>query len=103
MNCFEIVISEDKLDPLLSYLRSDFGGYHYDDEKDPSYFSRLLSDFGELDLLDELKQYHAWTLDQPQGKKILYRRRFRSWLKLALQFKQDPWSRPYWLVREKNA
>ena len=27
MNYFEVVISEDKLDLILSYLRSDFGGY----------------------------------------------------------------------------
>ena len=103
MDVLEITAPKHKIEPLLSYLLSDFSEYPYDDLKDPPYFLRLLTDFGDLDLLDELKQYHAWTLDQPQTKKIHYRSRFRSWLKLSLQFRQAPGRPPYWLVRRANA
>lgn len=77
-----------KLDQLLSYLSVDFDGYSYSEDKDRKYFSRLIDEFGDLDIAEELKQFHAWTLDQPDDKKIYYRSRFRSWLKTARDFKQ---------------
>lgn len=89
-----------KLDQLLEYLRSEFECYPYHDDKDPKYFNRLISEFSELDIDDELRQYHAWTLDQSDHKKIYYRSRFRSWLKTSLLFKNSTKPQlPHWLRR----
>jgi len=93
-----------KLDQLLSYLKSEFEIYPYSETKDPNYFGRLLDEFPDLDIGDELRQYHAWILDQPDDKKIYYRSRFRSWLKTALQFKtQKIAEMPSWLKRRTYA
>lgn len=77
-----------KLDQLLSYLSVEFDRYSFSEEKDRKYYSQLIDEFGDLDIAEELKQFHAWTLDQPDDKKIFYRSRFRSWLKTARDFKQ---------------
>jgi len=75
-----------KLDQLLGYLSSEFDGYSFNEEKDRKYFARLIDEFADMDLSEELRQFHAWTLDQPDDKKIYYRSRFRSWLKTARDF-----------------
>ena len=72
---------------VLNYLQLDFDGYPYERAKDGKYFERLLLEFPDLDIEEELKQYHAWILDQPSWKKISYRSRFRQWLKRSLQFR----------------
>ena len=94
-------MSSDPLVRLLGYLIQDFNGYPYDYEKDPAYFGRLLAEFPEIDIDDELRQYHAWVLDQPNGKKIYYRSRFRAWLKTAKKFRQESLVKrtPLWLRR----
>lgn len=76
-----------KLEQLLTYLSTIFDGYNYSEEKDLKYFSRLIEEFSDLDITEELKQFHAWTLDQPDDKKIYYRSRFRSWLKTARDYR----------------
>ncbi len=89
-----------KRDRLLNYLLSHFEGYPYHEDKDPKYFDRLITEFSEIDIEDELRQYHAWCLDQSDDKKIYYRSRFRSWLKTAHQFKNNPAPElPSWLRR----
>lgn len=100
MNLLADTASTARLAPILVYLKEHFSGYPYDDSKDPAYFSRLLEDFCDLNILEELKSYHAWTLDQPAEKKIFYRSRFRSWLKTAVRFQQGAYYRPYqWRCR----
>jgi hypothetical protein len=76
-----------KLEQILGYLSNEFDGYPYCKEKEQKYFNRLINEFTDIDLFDELKQFHAWTLDQSDDKKIYYRSRFRSWLKTARDFK----------------
>jgi hypothetical protein len=95
--------SGSKIFVLLDYLAREFDGYPYDYDKDHPYFRRLIDDFSELDVEEELKQFHAWTLDQAAGKKIYYRSRFRTWLKTALSFLRNPPQRiPYWLQRRNE-
>lgn len=84
------------LEGLLNYLKCDFELYPYSEERDPRYYAQLLKEFDSLDLLEELKQYHAWILDQPEEKKISYRSRFRSWLKTAQGFKSRPYFTSHW-------
>jgi len=76
-----------KLMRVVNYLKLDFDGYPYEWEKDGKYFEKLLLEFPELDIEEELKQYHAWILDQPLWKKISYRSRFRQWLKRSIEFR----------------
>lgn len=83
----EITEPNFKLIGVLNYLKLDFDGYPYEWEKDEKYFGKLLLEFPELDIEEELKQYHAWILDQPSWKKISYRSRFRQWLKRSIEFR----------------
>lgn len=83
----EITEPNFKLIGVLNYLKLDFDGYPYECEKDEKYFGKLLLEFPKLDIEEELKQYHAWILDQPSWKKISYRSRFRQWLKRSIEFR----------------
>lgn len=87
-------VPEPKIDILLHYLWRDFSEYSFDREKDQKYFTRLIDEFSDLDIEEELKQYHAWVLDQPEHKKIYYRSRFRSWLKTSREFRLKKPSKP---------
>jgi len=52
------------------------------------YFECLLQDFGgNIDLINDLKQFHAWSLDQPSTRRINHRARFRLWLSSDYQDK----------------
>jgi hypothetical protein len=85
-----------KLGALLKFLSCSFDKYPFDENKDSKYFNLLIQDFTDLDIGDELRQYHAWTLDQPDDKKIYYRSRFRSWLKTARDYKTERPMEGYW-------
>lgn len=92
MDCFVLIEQADRqnqIERTLSYLRNAFDGYPYHENKDPRYFTRLFQEFSGLDIEEELKQYHAWVLDQDENKKISYRSRFRTWLKTAVRFKSS--------------
>lgn len=91
----EITEQNFKLIGVLNYLKLDFDGYPYEWEKDEKYFGKLLLEFPELDIGEELKQYHAWILDQPSWKKISYRSRFRQWLKRSIEFRSGRWHLQY--------
>jgi hypothetical protein len=88
--------SDRSFEKIIFYLRNRFEGYPFCYSKDPMYFMQLSEDFKDLELLEELKQYHAWVLDQPEDKKIFYRSRFRSWLKTAQGFKGRPHCSSHW-------
>lgn len=83
-----VEVPKPKLDTLLHYLWLEFSEYSFQLEKDRKYFTRLIEEFSDLDIEEELKQYHAWVLDQPDHKKIYYRSRFRSWLKTSREFRE---------------
>ena len=88
-----------KLSKLLEFLSCSFNRYPFDEVKDTRYFDLLIAEFSDLDIEDELRQYHAWTLDQPDDKKIYYRSRFRSWLKKARDFKTERPMEASWLTK----
>lgn len=91
-----------KLSRLLTYLQVEFDRYPYHEDKDPKYFNRLIGEFPQLDIEEELRQYHAWILDQPDHKKIYFRSRFRSWLKTSQRFKESQSNGlPPWLRRRR--
>jgi hypothetical protein len=92
-----------KLNRLLEFLSCFFQRYPFDETKDSKYFAMLIEEFSDLDIEDELRQYHAWTLDQPDDKKIYYRSRFRSWLKRARDYRTERPLEGYWKRRPRRA
>ncbi|GEM_PF-5383821 len=76
-----------KLNEILYFAGNCFPGYPYCRAKDPGYFELLLEEFIELDLLQELKLYSAWTLDRMEEGPIPYRTLFRLWLKHSHLFR----------------
>lgn len=89
--------SPSKVSQLLEFLSCHFHRYPFDEAKDARYFNLLIEEFVGLDVFDQLRQYHAWTLDQPDDKKIHYRSRFRSWLKRALDYQTERPMEASWL------
>ena len=69
-----------QLNDLLYFARICFEEYPYSTIKDPGYFELLLDEFPDLDLLYEIRLYHAWTLDQTGCRPFPYRLLFRLWL-----------------------
>lgn len=58
-------------------------------QRDFAYFHGLLTDFGhQLDLVDELKRFQAWSLDKGNGAVQYPRSRFRDWLRRALDYRR---------------
>ncbi len=86
-NLYGVIVKKmpmsEKLNDLLYFAGNCFSGYPYCRAKDPVYFELLLEEFIELDLLQELKLYHTWTLDMKGGSPIPYRTMFRIWLKYS--------------------
>ncbi|MGE4232044.1 MAG: hypothetical protein AB7F43_01830 [Bacteriovoracia bacterium] len=72
---------------VLEFLKKRFDNFTFDRDKDFNFFLYLFEDFPDLDIEEELKQFHAWTLDQDPEKPIYYRSRFRTWLKRSRQMK----------------
>jgi len=93
----EQAVPISKLNRLLEFLSCSFDRYPFHEEKDAKYFNLLIEEFTDIDIEEELKQYYAWTLDQPDHKKIYYRSRFRAWLKKARDFKTERPMKNYWI------
>ena len=75
----------DPLDQIIAFIQEAFDDFAIDERIDRKFFALLTQDFDTIDVLDELKNYHAWTLDQPRnGRAINHHSRFRHWLKRAL-------------------
>jgi len=63
-------------------------------ERDFSYFDALVHDFGtEFDIDEEMKRFHAWTLDRPQGPITSPRSRFRDWMLRTRTYKLNTFHR----------
>ena len=78
------------LDAIMAFIKEAFDNFAVDDRIDRKFFTLLIQDFNTLDVLDELKNYHAWTLDQVRsGRAVNHHSRFRHWLKRALQMQHD--------------
>lgn len=57
--------------------------------RDFAYFGTLARDFGEsLDISEELKRFHAWSLDKAPGQVKYPRSRFRDWLRKTRQYRR---------------
>ena len=57
---------------------------------DEALFQQMIDEFHPaLDLVDQIKQFHAWCLDQHPKKITNCRFRLRSWLKNADSYKKS--------------
>lgn len=57
---------------------------------DQIFFQELLLEFSnQLDVLDQLKKFHAWCLDQHPQRILNCRFRFRSWLGNAAEYQKN--------------
>jgi hypothetical protein len=72
-------ISGRTLDSILSFLPR-FSPYPFDLEKDREFFSELLEDFPDADVLAQIKAFQAWILDLPEPPDKGYRAMFRKWV-----------------------
>lgn len=78
-------ITAQELNEIITQLFSHFKPNPDDDER---FFNEIITEFSAtLDVKDQLKQFHAWCLDQHPTKILNCRFRFRSWLKNAANYK----------------
>lgn len=73
------------IDPIITYLRNCFYEFGYLYDVDERYFALLQQEFPDVDILEQLKIFHMWTLDAPQPVKHM-RMRFRNWVKNSQRF-----------------
>jgi hypothetical protein len=73
----ELAEKAQKLFPTLSFQDMD----------DQNFFANLVEEYGtSLDVMEQLKLFHAWCLDQHPTKIKNPRFRFRSWLANAAAY-----------------
>jgi hypothetical protein len=65
---------------LLATAEKLFTQFHVT-EQDETFFQTLIDEFSpSIDILNQLKQFHAWCIDQHPTRISNCRFRFRSWL-----------------------
>lgn len=74
------------LQTISEYLIAHFTDYPYNEQRDQTYFNLLFTEFPDIDIFEELKAYHIWTLDFPL-QNTSHRTKFRRWLKKAIEIK----------------
>lgn len=69
---------------ILNFLKG-ISGYPFEFETDLEFLRTLWVDFPGIKILEELKKWKVWLLDNKKRlkKKVNYRSRFRNWLKNA--------------------
>lgn len=81
------ITSEER--EILNFLKG-ISGYPFNFELDLEFLRTLWVDFPGIKILEELKKWKVWLLDNEKklrGKKVNYRSRFRNWLKIAQEGK----------------
>ena len=78
----------DLLQEIRGYLQQWFPdfGYH---KPDDYFFAALYVEFRGLNLLEEIKDFHAWTLDKGD-EDMNYRISLRRWLRRAVSYRAHP-------------
>lgn len=68
-------------DELIQTATKLYKNYNFNQQYDKEFFEELVSEFsGDLDVMNQLKQFHAWCIDQHPTQIKNIRLRFRSWL-----------------------
>jgi hypothetical protein len=77
----------DQLEEIRIFLLTWFPDFQYS-KSDDLFFAALRAEYPKLDLLRELKSFHAWCLDN-QVPKTAYRLTFRKWLSRTTSYKRS--------------
>jgi hypothetical protein len=70
----------DDLDAVKAYLEQWFPQFGYQ-PRDDLFLACLRAEFPRVDLLEQIKTFHAWCLDRQDGKPLNYRLTLRKWLR----------------------
>ena len=74
------------MDEIRDYLVNWFPDFDYR-KRDDYFFAALYVEFPGVDLLDEIKAFHAWCLDR-NAEGMSYRLSFRRWLAKGASFRR---------------
>jgi hypothetical protein len=74
---------------LNLHLLKSIPDYPFNFEKDLSFIRDLLTDFPELDIHKEIKNWKTWLLDKNLKGKINYRSRLRRWLTNSIKYTEE--------------
>jgi len=66
------------MDEIRIYLEQWFPDFSYS-KRDDFFFAALYAEYPAVDLLEEIKTFHAWCLDR-DSEGMSYRLSFRRWL-----------------------
>jgi hypothetical protein len=64
-------------------------GYRFDYSKDLEFLRKLMVDFPQVDIGEEIKKWEVWLYDHPLTKKSNPRSQIRNWMKNAVKFSED--------------
>lgn len=78
----------DLLHEIRSYIQQWFPDFCYR-KPDDFFFAALYAEFPTLDLLEEIKTFHAWCLDK-HDQDMNYRISLRRWLRKAVSYRATP-------------
>jgi hypothetical protein len=76
----------DLLHEIRSYIEQWFPDFCYR-KPDDYFFAALYVEFRGLDLLEEIKNFHAWCLDK-NDQQMNYRIALRRWLRKGVSFRE---------------
>jgi hypothetical protein len=76
---------DNNVQKLITYIKNHFDDFNYKPIVDENYFKLLQQEFPEVNVFEQFKNFHAWTLDSIMPKTNL-RMRFRNWLQNSKKF-----------------
>ena len=77
-------------DQLKSSAQRLFSQMNPESPDDAAYFQELITEFSAvINVMDQLKKFHAWCLDQHPLRIVNCRFRFRSWLANAAEYQKN--------------
>jgi hypothetical protein len=75
---------------VLSYLETSLPGYPFDDGIDNDFVSELLTDFPNVDILDEIKAFRWYHNNKPAAQASTIRLALRRWVARGKPAKPRP-------------
>lgn len=62
-------------------------GYPFDEQKDSVFVRQLIEEFPEFDVVEEIRQWKAWLLDNELKGKVNWRARLRTWFRNGRRYR----------------
>jgi len=80
-----VTVSEREILSILKGVK----GYTYCYSKDLEFLRKIVVDFPQVDILEEIKKWETWLFDHPLKKTSNPRSQIRNWLKNAVRFSEN--------------